>query len=82
MDRGLAGWVLRQRQNALILSKEQIQRLNDLGFNWETQAQRFDRAWKENFDKLDAYRQEHGNCHVKLSEDPVLARWVTRQRSL
>jgi hypothetical protein len=38
--------------------------------------------WKAHYEKLKAYRQEHGTCQVSLKIDPVLQRWTRWQRKL
>eukprot|EP00980_Cylindrotheca_fusiformis_P023459 scaffold10493_cov93-Cylindrotheca_fusiformis.AAC.1 len=59
---------------------------NNLDENDETGSAAFrphhDRLWNEQFEKLLAYQEKNGhNCvPITYSEDPMLARWVKRQR--
>ena len=79
-NRQLATWVQTQRQarKKNRLRKEQIQRLEDLGFVWEPN----DEAWEELIEQLKEYRQQYGHCRVpqQWTENSQLSRWVSRQR--
>lgn len=78
----LASWVDYQRQEYKqgTLSKERIDRLEEIGFIWDP----FDSFWQEMFNTLVAYKNEHGDCKVpaKYSQNPRLGGWVARQREL
>jgi hypothetical protein len=79
-DPSLASWLgnLQRSQRGGRLHSRQIAQLEALGVrlnvreaNWETQFQR-----------LTAFRKRHGHAHVpaRWEGDPVLARWVVKQR--
>jgi len=76
----LGRWVQHQRQAKKKgeLSKERIERLNDLGFLWSL----LDEQWEKKFTKLVEYKKIHGNCHVpkRFTENPTLGTWVQNQR--
>jgi hypothetical protein len=61
------------------LSDEQIQRLNDAGFNWSLRkvASTFD----ERFNDLMAFKAKYGHCNVSQNgEDVSLGRWCSELR--
>lgn len=60
------------------LSKEQIRRLDDLGFEWNP----YTSAWEKMFKVLVDYKALYGNCHVQNCErdDNKLWAWVSRQK--
>ena len=64
------------------LSPDRRERLNRIGFDWETATERFERLWNEMFERLKAYRLDNGNCHVPqhYEDDPSLGIWVACQR--
>ena len=75
----LGAWASGQRQKKGQLSAEQIQRLDDIGFNWDALAHK----WEEAFSALQKYRQKNGNCRVPQGTklDGVnLGGWVSTQR--
>jgi hypothetical protein len=80
-DRQLAGWIGDQRliRKRGRLSEDRIRRLDELGFEWESDAAK----WDEMFERLAVYKMQNATCAVPLkwAEDPELARWVNRQRS-
>ncbi|GKY98984.1 hypothetical protein MPSEU_000854100 [Mayamaea pseudoterrestris] len=78
----LGCWVAKQRSQALAIAPERRKRLDQLGFCWETNTERFERLWLVHFRRLKAYRLAHGDFKVAKSHDPVLAKWVAKQRSL
>jgi hypothetical protein len=61
------------------ISKERVQRLEQLGFVWEL----LEIAWDEMFAALERYRHTHGDCKVPLKwkEDPKLGQWCSSQRA-
>jgi superfamily II DNA or RNA helicase len=75
----LGSWVSTQRQNKETLIKEKLDRLNDLGFVWDTK----EAAWDAKFQCLEGYQAEHGHCLIaakgKYQGEP-LGRWVDKQR--
>jgi hypothetical protein len=72
------------------LTEERIKLLNDIGLDWnpstsggmqrKMQANR-DKEWELTFEKLCAYKEEHGNANPKKAE-PQLGPWTSRQRKL
>ena len=76
----LGGWVGTQRTNKEKLSKDRFDRLNDLGFCWDTKVA----AWEMAFKHLQAYQKEFGNCLVpqkyKTKDGFSLGSWVSTQR--
>ena len=79
----LGTWVVEQRAARKRLTKEQATKLSTLGFFWKdpkTKAQ----AWSVLFEKLKKFKERFGHASVvyKWDEDPKLANWVTRQRTL
>ncbi|MBF0628482.1 MAG: helicase associated domain-containing protein [Magnetococcales bacterium] len=79
-DPALARWVDQQRRDYRIklLKPDQIQRLESLGFVWDSKAI----FWEEMFAALTEYREQHGDCLVSESqtEQSQLAWWVAAQR--
>jgi superfamily II DNA or RNA helicase len=75
----LARWVRKQRGRRAELSKERVQRLDQIGFVWEL----LDNQWEEMFAALVAYKQRHGDCNVpaRWPENLILSQWVITQRS-
>ncbi len=77
----LVRWLSLQRQNYKNgkLNKDQIKRLEDIGFVWNP----LESFWKEMFVALVEYKKEHGDCNVPSTwaEDKQLAAWVCSQRT-
>jgi hypothetical protein len=73
----LVNWVRTQRTNYKNkqLSKDQVKRLENIGFAW-------DPIWEKMFDTLKEYKKNHGDCNVVCNrqEDNKLVDWVNRQR--
>lgn len=61
------------------MSKERIQKLEEIGFRWHTKT---DVRWIIMFRKLKHYRSHHGNCLVPKDylADSRLGKWVQTQR--
>ena len=79
-DLNLGNWVAAQRSRKERLSKEQISRLDKLGFIWDA----IDQQWEDNFNALVAYKKEFGDCLVPASfiyKGLKLGVWVTGKRS-
>jgi helicase associated protein len=76
----LGQWVSVQRQNKSALSEPRVQRLNELGFDWNP----LETAWEEGFCHLKIYKERYGDCLVPVSykdEDGYpLGQWVFDQR--
>jgi hypothetical protein len=84
-DLGLGHWVCDQRRwRCTKLSQDQRDRLDQLGFHWETKQERDNRLWDEKFQKVREYRREHLDCCVprNYKQDPELGTWVNYQRTL
>ena len=79
-DFALGGWVGRQRNNKDDLSLARIQRLDDIGFDWDPRVSR----WEEGFAALKAYWQREGHCNGPTAHKEggfKLVRWVDVQRT-
>ena len=77
----LGTWVNLQRQKRDELSKDQIKRLDFIGFCWNTRIDQ----WDEAFAALEKFKIRTGNCRVPrgLNEGGVsLGSWVTTQRRI
>ena len=77
----LGGWVAMQRTTKDKLTPERIQRLDALGFVWDS----FEHQWGKGFSYLKAYKEEYKNYSVtikhKTSDGYNLGKWVSEQRS-
>jgi len=61
------------------LSDEQIQRLNDAGFEWC--LRKGSKSFDERFIDLVAYKAHHGNCMVpRTGENASLGKWCSDLR--
>ena len=78
----LANWVNtnRTKYKNRKLSKERIERLQGIGFNWNPEDDR----WNEMFGQLMVYNDEHKHCNVPrgYKDNPQLANWVMKQRTV
>ena len=78
----LGKWCAHQRQAYLKgkLPADRIQRLEELGFAWNS----LDANWEEMFAALRSYKQICGNCNVPRGweDNPKLAQWCSRQRKV
>jgi hypothetical protein len=77
---GLGGWVNAQRSKKEVMPAERRQRLDDLGFVWDTLAE----AWEEGFSNLQQFKDREGHCMVPAKynkEGYGLGIWVSTQRS-
>lgn len=74
----LGYWVSfqRQRRNKGKLSRERIDRLDGVGFDWDP----LEGEWLARFEELTAYRAAHGDCNVNTRTGSPLGKWVKRQR--
>ena len=76
----LGGWVSTQRQNKNKLTIDQIEKLNDFGFIWNTILLK----WEIGFSLLEQFynREGHSNVSIRVNEGSYyLGRWVSKQRS-
>lgn len=95
-DPSLARWVNTQRTRKMRLDRgdaspgitaARLARLAALGFSWvgagKSQAALQPEAWEAQFAKLEAYKEQHGDCDVppRWAADPRLANWVRTQRA-
>lgn len=78
----LSSWVSVQRNmfKKNKLSKERIERLEELGFVWDP----FSTVWEEMFTELCKFKQENGHCNIlkNSSRVPGLGNWISHQRAL
>ena len=58
------------------LSQERVDRLDKLGFVWDVHQYQ----WNQTYHELLAYRNEHGDCNVPISNG-YLGLWVLNQRA-
>mmetsp|Transcript_44904 Transcript_44904/g.108509 ORF Transcript_44904/g.108509 Transcript_44904/m.108509 type:complete len:307 (+) Transcript_44904:49-969(+) len=74
----LASWVLKQRYYKRDLTAWQIEKLNDLQFEWSARSQ----SWDKRFEELCEYNLTFGDCLVPSWYPPTqqLANWVKNQR--
>jgi superfamily II DNA or RNA helicase len=76
----LTNWVHMQRGQSKTLSLERKERLDNLGFVWRPDQEK----WEEGFRYLAAYRNEFGDCLVNTElsyHNYNLGQWVSNQRS-
>ena len=77
----LGRWVVKVRGKKDKLSPEKIQRLDELGFVWNT----IEEAWNRGFAYLKTYHKEHNDCLVpskfETSDGYKLGVWVGSQRT-
>lgn len=78
-DHTLTSWLGRQRQTRKLLSRDQIVRLNGVGFIWDVQSL----VWDEMFAKLKMFKERFGHCNVETGGEkyPALHGWVSNQRT-
>ena len=75
----LGSWVGNQRSTKDEMSQERKQRLDDLGFIWNS----VDQQWEEGVAALKSYKEQNGDCLVptKFKIDGYgLGHWVSSQR--
>jgi len=84
-DLDLGRWVSHQRtrRNKGLLSSEQIQVLDEIGFVWDYQTQKSQTTWMKWYRELESYARQYGNPHVPRTHANIkLASWVWIQRGL
>ena len=69
---------LRESKKMNKLSSGRIKRLNDLGFKWNPNEDRFETNLKE----LTNYFKLHGHIRVTIKENPKMQAWCVKLRSL
>jgi superfamily II DNA or RNA helicase len=75
----LGAWASGQRQKKGQLTVEQVRRLDDIGFNWDARADK----WEEAFSALREYHHKNGHCRVPKEikiKGINLGGWVSTQR--
>ena len=77
----LGRWILTQRQfkKRGTLAPYRAKKLDEIGFEWEPYASR----WEKMFAELQRYHAAHGDCRVPAGwiDKPALANWVGVQRA-
>ena len=84
-DPALGQWVGKQRSRLVNRPNDPKHlRLDAIGFDWGSQADRNDASWNEKFQRLVFYRAQHGDCKVPKTykDDRELGSWVSMQRVL
>ena len=78
----LGSWVSRMRaaKRRNLLTKDQIQELDRIGFIWSIDPRH---TWEQRFKELEAFQKQHGHCNVvwKYPLNPALGSWVSRMRA-
>ena len=74
----LGTWVVRQRAVQDTLNQTQIEKLNEIGFDWNP----YETLWQRMFEQLsDFYNKEgHSNIPVIFPANPHLGKWCFKQR--
>ncbi len=80
LNPALGRWVTTQRFRKKIkaLSRDRLQKLEDLGFIWSAS----DMNWEKMFAELAGFRERYGHCRIpsRWLESPRLSTWVSNQR--
>jgi len=71
-NKRLANWVDNVRSGRITPVEDQRQKLDDLGFDWDPATTR----WEQMYERLVAYKEEHGDCLVTTSKNKNLNHWV------
>ena len=83
--KGLGRWVHWQRCvfKTDKLSEERVRRLNEIDFNWGSDASP-PVSWESRFNELRQFYNKHGHCTIPRKDDKFasLERWVNNQRCL
>jgi hypothetical protein len=83
LNKPLAKWVARQREQGPAMPPERKARLEALGFLWKEDLEALDEeAWQEKYDQLRAFYGEHGHFRVPAGQKQYrsLRIWVDHQR--
>lgn len=82
-NKKLGAWASKQRQKYKKndLPQERINKLNQLGFNWNP-IDEDKENWDKRFDQLAKYKDLHGHCNVPKNypKNMQLATWVDKHR--
>ena len=64
-----------------VMTREKIEHLEDLGFQWVSTAkkEKEDAIWNQRFEELKKYTKEHGQLPKR--HIPKLGRWVDNQKN-
>ena len=76
----LEPWITTQRAKVSELSRDQIERLNSLGFSWDPHAEQ----WEANFSELKKFCMKEGHARVPYKHSVnglKLGSWVIAQRA-
>lgn len=79
---GLGPWLSSQRvmYRQGILHPRRIRLLESMGVEWNP-SQKLDARWTTQFNKVKAFRDEHGHCNVPRRTMPDPGIWVSAQRT-
>ena len=77
----LGDWVRNQRKYRKEdkLSRDRVDKLDHLGFNWDISRRTRLNLWEDRYEDLKEYKAEHGHCKVPTNHGP-LGGWVNNQR--
>ena len=77
----LAPWVHRMKANKTLLSLQEINLLDQLGFEWKLRK-RTVVSWEKMFELLIRFKEKNGHTKVPVQykENPKLGKWVSRMR--
>ena len=67
-DKNLGECVVKIRMFQRKLTPEQRKKLEDIGFNFETRLESYERKWNEMFEELKKFKKDHGHCVVPESQ--------------
>ena len=67
------------KKTTAVITADQIKLLTDVGFQWKLKPDHAD-AWKSYFERIKAYKEEHGHTEFSLKENKTLQQWVSKQR--
>lgn len=77
----LAAWTYRVRRDRQELSKQKVELLEEIGFDWSLNRKTVV-PWSDMYGRLLTFQQEHGHTRVPLKwrKDQKLGKWVSRMR--
>jgi Helicase associated domain len=78
----LGTWVFAQRKFKDTLTEEQIQKLDDVEYNWvpaDKKKRNYDAAWETQYDNLKKYYDKNGHSNLQ-ARDGTLGTWIVAQR--
>ena len=80
-DPKLAAWVYRTRRDKQELTKQKVELLDEIGFDWNLSRKTLV-PWSDMYGRLLKFQQQHGHTRVPLrwQEDLKLGKWVSRMR--